>query len=185
MTKLTKKLRMLALAAGAKTDTDFALFVHVVEGRKQIAKLIRNWKGTVPSPRGMLWRYEFFLERGQFFQAQPLPKGFRRGKAKHCYGNSFDLTLKKEGLTYCEGFVVIPLSKDKWAEIEHAWCITEDATVIDVTLREPGLAYFGVAHTPKDFEIGHYALPIIDEIIEFRFDAEMKKRRSRARTAKK
>ena len=183
---LTKKLRTLAVAAGAMTETDFALFAQVTSAREQIAKIVRKWgKGTIPSPRGMLMRYDVFLERGQFFEAQLLPKGFRRGKAKQCYNNSFDLTVRKEGLSYCEGFVVIPLTKGKWVEIENGWCVMKDGKVIDVTFREPGLAYFGVPYTPEEFEIGDNAFPIIDEIVTQRFEAEMKDGRKKARTSKK
>jgi len=58
-------------------------------------------------------RYDFFLERGRFFQPQPLPKGHKRKKAKECYTNSYKLAFFGDGLTYCEGFVVFEVGKGK------------------------------------------------------------------------
>jgi hypothetical protein len=36
--------------------------------------------------KAILASYNLLLNRGQFYQLQPFPKGFRRGKAQDCYG---------------------------------------------------------------------------------------------------
>jgi hypothetical protein len=79
MTKTTEK----AISRGATTETDFRLFANLVNLRTQfeaqLAEMTKVPTG-IPPPRGILLRYDFFLERGRFYQAQSLPKGFRRRK---------------------------------------------------------------------------------------------------------
>src|SRR5438552_4162903 len=111
---MDKKTRKLALAAGARTETDFTLFANLVNLREQFKKQLDEMMKVptrIPPPRGILLRYDFLLERGGFFQAQPLPTGYRRRKAQECFTNSIKLAVSREGLTYCEGFVVLPLPK--------------------------------------------------------------------------
>ena len=67
-------------------------------------------------------------------------------------------------MTYCEGFVVLPLP-NPWADIEHGWCVTTDGMVIDVTLGTPGLSYFGAPFSPEEVAKAG-SVPLIDEIIE-------------------
>jgi len=158
--------RALAEAAGAKTPSDFALFERLCGMRRSAAEFIKDWKsGSIPAPKGIFLHYDFLLKRGRFYRAQPLPQGFRRGRAKQCYGNSFDLTVKKPELAYCEGFAVVQLGGEGTTDVEHGWCVAADGSVIDLTLKAPGLAYFGVAYT--DDEIGDgAALPVIDELLD-------------------
>lgn len=119
-------------------------------------------KGAL-SVKAMLLRYDFFLARGRFYQPQPLPKGYRRRKLKQCFDNSYKLAACKEGLTYCEGYVAMAFA-DGVTGIEHGWCVTPDRKVIDATLREPGLSYFGVTHSLKALaDVDE--LPVIDQII--------------------
>jgi hypothetical protein len=33
--------------------------------------------------------------------------------------------------------------------MEHGWCVTRNGKVIDVTLRRPGLSYFGVSYSRR------------------------------------
>jgi hypothetical protein len=161
-----QKTRALAEAAGAKTPSDFASFERLSGMRRSAAKFIKDWKGgSIPAPKGIFLHYDFLLKRGRFYRAQPLPKGFRRGRAKQCYGNSFDLTLKKPELAYCEGFAVVQLGREGTTDVEHGWCAAANGSVIDLTLKEPGLVYFGVAYTQD--EIGDGAsLPVIDELLD-------------------
>ncbi|MBI3675185.1 MAG: hypothetical protein HY243_01025 [Proteobacteria bacterium] len=175
---ISEKTRCLAQVARAKTDTDFALFAHLSKLRKQIADLIKKTKGgTIPAPRCMLLRYDFFLKRGRFFEPQPLPKGIRRGRPKECYFNSLKLALLQDDLTYCEGFVVIPLSKSRMTDVEHGWCVTKSGTVIDVTLEKPGLAYFGVPYTAKERGGFQSSLPRIDAILAKQLETDLKERK--------
>ncbi|HEY2414837.1 MAG TPA: hypothetical protein VGI40_21510 [Pirellulaceae bacterium] len=163
---VNRKTHALAKAAGATVPCEFALFDRLRETRQAAVKLVKEWKGgTIPAPRGMLLRYDFLLKRGRFFRPQPRPKGLRRGRAKQCYGNSFDLTVIRPELAYCEGFVVVPLGRGQTTDVEHGWCATADGWVIDLTLKEPGLAYFGVAYTEEEIGDGD-ALPVIDELLD-------------------
>lgn len=102
-----------------------------------------------------------------------MPKGFRCKKAQECYSNSFKLAVSREGLTYCEGFVVLPLPKSR-ADIAHGWCVTTEGKVIDVTLGKPGLSYFGVTY-PLEALAEIDSVPLIDRIIETQLEAEMRK----------
>ena len=108
---MTEATRTLAVRAGAKTGEDFTLFTTLTSLRDQY----RAMHATEPSEtaRDMLALYEHYLERGRFFKPQTLPKGFRCGKRKinQCYANSYDLAVRKKGLTYCEGYVLFSLGE--------------------------------------------------------------------------
>lgn len=157
---MNKKTRTLASAAGAQTDREFALYANLVGVCKALKKELGNQQF-----RGMFLRYTFLVERGRFYEAQPLPKGFKRKKAKECYGNSFTLDLSKKGLAYCEGIVVTKIGKDQTTEIDHGWCVTEENKVIDVTLEKPGLTYFGAVFTKEEM-IDVDVLPLIYNLID-------------------
>ena len=158
---MNEATRALAVQAGAKTAEDFELFTALTSLRDQY----RAMHATEQSEpvRDMLALYDHFLERGRFYEPQRLPKGFRRGKPHQCYGNSFDLAVRTKGLAYCEGYVLIPLG-GRAAEVEHAWCVTDEGRVVDVTLRQAGLAYFGIPYTPEEMA-GDPDLPLADDII--------------------
>jgi hypothetical protein len=87
--------------------------------------------------------YDLMLKYGRFFQPSPRPKKYKSGDRNQCYGNSLDLVIVHDELSYCEGYVVV---KGIDMPMEHGWCVTEDGTLVDVTLRKPliPLAYFGV-----------------------------------------
>ena len=155
MTKTTKKR---ATAAGAKTEADFGLFDKLVCLRDSVKKL------AGPMTRAMLASYNLVLKRGRFFETQPFPKGYRRGKAQDCYGNSSKLAMFKPGLTYCEGSVLCQFNT-LISEIDHAWCVTDDGKVIDVTLKNAGLSYFGVPFTLEELE-AITAFPALDELVD-------------------
>ena len=150
-----------AVRAGAETEEDFALFTALTSLRDQY----RAMHATEPSEsaRDMLALYGHYLEFGRFFRPQPLPRGFRRGKQNQCYGNAFDLAVRTAGLTYCEGFVLFSLG-NRAAEVEHAWCVAADGRVIELTLRQVGLAYFGIPYRPEQLA-GKPDLPLTDDIV--------------------
>jgi len=107
--------------------------------------------------------YDHYLELGRFFRPQPLPQGFRRGKQNQCYGNAFDLAVRTASLTYCEGFVLFSLGS-RAAEVEHGWCVAADGRVVEVTLRQIGLSYFGIPYRPEQLA-GNPDLPLTDDIV--------------------
>ncbi len=74
--------------------------------------------------------------------------------------------MSRGELTYCEGFVALPLP-NSYAAIDHGWCVTAEGKVVDVTLRPPRLAYFGVTFALAELAEAD-SLPLIDTIIERR-----------------
>lgn len=150
-----------AVRAGAETEADFALFTTLTTLRDQY----RAMHATEPSEsaRDMLALYGYYLEHGRFFRPHPLPRGFRRGKQNQCYGNAFDLAVLTAGLTYCEGFVLFSLGS-RAAEVEHGWCVAADGRVIELTLRQVGLSYFGIPYRPEQLA-GDPDLPLTDDVV--------------------
>jgi hypothetical protein len=171
---MVKKLKA-AIAKGAKTDADFLLFSMMA----QKLKVFGTFPGTHKQQEMISFqtvhkRQEMILEKGAFFTVAPLPRGFRRGKQKECYGNSWNLAVGSEGaLSYCEGFVLIndPLVMD----IDHAWCADAKGNVIDITLREMGLSYFGIKYGPDELAVDN--LPIIDTLAAQAVLSSSKRRR--------
>ena len=166
---MNKKTKTLAIAAGAKTEGEFAFYGNLVGActtlKKQVGKMNKiEMPFAVQQLKGMILRYSFLLERGRFFEPQMLPKGFKRKKAKECYGNSFTLATSREGMAYCEGIVVTELGEERTTEIDHGWCVTEDGKVIDVTLERPGLTYFGAVFFKEEM-MDVDELPLIYNII--------------------
>lgn len=158
---MSKKVKALASAAGARTDEDFALFSGLVRLRDGFSKL--KLSPGAPPVDGIILRYDHYLTRGRFYEPQSLPKGYRRGKPKQCYNNSYKIAVDRGGLTYCEGYVLMPLG-ERVTEVEHGWCVTAEGGVIDVTLKEVGLSYFGVPYSFAEMA-AIKELPIVDSII--------------------
>lgn len=164
---MSSKTRRAAIKAGAASEADFILFEQLSSTYRtyqQIEKLgfqTKSQAGAMPLT-AMARYYELLLERGRFFQPQPLPPEHRRGKAKECFTNSYKRTLIDDSLTYCEGVVAL---KEGLPEIDHAWCVGADNRVIDVTLKEPGAAYFGVPFAAGELA-GVERLPFIDHLLE-------------------
>ena len=81
---------------------------------------------------------------GRPFKPIPRPKGVRLRSAKQCYRNVGNFVLEHESdFLYCEGLAV---SGDGAHCVPHAWiCPIETWQAVDVTWRQPGVAYFGIA----------------------------------------
>jgi hypothetical protein len=87
------------------------------------------------------WHYagmgDFLLQHGVWM---PPPEKLAKwqGKLKRCFHNSH-VAAKRYGWKYCEGiaFGIIP--------VHHAWCQSPDGAVQEVTWRDPGDLYFGIA----------------------------------------
>ena len=167
---MNKKSKVQAIAAGAKSEIEFALYTDLLaactEIKKQLGKINKSeMRVAFEQLNGMILKYEFLIHRGRFFESQPLPKGFKRKKAKECYSNSFKLTLSQNGLAYCEGIVVASIGDEAAVPIDHGWCVSEDGKVIDVTLEKPGLAYYGAVYAKEEM-IDVESLPLIYKLIE-------------------
>jgi hypothetical protein len=81
----------------------------------------------------------FVLRHGQWFRTDERTTSGRRMTRKQCYCNSALRALDDPTLRYCEGYCY-----NKPFLFEHAWLIDERGMVVDPTLRETPLAYFGV-----------------------------------------
>lgn len=94
---------------------------------------------------------EWFLKNGKSFTIDD--ETFIGGEAQQCYKNAFGAMLEnefesEEDLTYVEGYMSV-----HGVPIHHAWLVTNDGKVRDVTLRDESRSYvteyFGV---PMDWE---------------------------------
>ena len=109
---------------------------YIRQHLEAVAQLMRE----MPRPTGYAFHSidEWLLKHGRFWTPQPLPKRYRRGIPKWCFGNAQRLALHSKTLRYVEGYAmsVIP--------IHHAWCVDANDRVIDVTWDHIAPAYFGV-----------------------------------------
>jgi hypothetical protein len=76
----------------------------------------------------------------------------------------------KSGLTYCEGCVLCQLN-DLVTHVDHAWCVTGDGKVVDVTFKNSGLSYFGVVLTMKELATVT-TFPALDELVDLELARE-------------
>jgi hypothetical protein len=83
----------------------------------------------------------FVLRHGQWFRTDVRTTSGRRMTRKQCYCNSALCALDHPTLRYCEGFCYDCSLNHLF---EHAWLIDERGIVVDPTLRDTPLAYFGV-----------------------------------------
>jgi hypothetical protein len=118
--------------------------------------------GTDDVAHNMVPIYDLVLEHGRFFQPSPRPKKYKPGDRHQCYGNSLDLVIAQDELSYCEGYVVV---KGVSIPMDHVWCATADGILVDVTLRKPliPLAYFGVVF--NSLFAANHDLPAIESVL--------------------
>lgn len=103
--------------------------------------------------RTIQWELEHRVDRepgmllvathGRHFLPTPRPKGVRLRAVKQCYRNAGNFVLEHEdNFWYCEGLAV---SRNGHC-VAHAWvCPIATSQAIDLTWREIGVAYFGIA----------------------------------------
>lgn len=140
--QLREYSRAPAVRAGAKSAEHLELFEHLLGQRKTMRAAAREPASEVDEvARNMARIYDLLLKYGRFFEPSPRPKKYKVGERNQCYGNSLDLVIAHDELSYCEGYVVIDRIP---IPMEHGWCMTEQGKVVDVTLKQPGLAYIGV-----------------------------------------
>ena len=95
---------------------------------------------TVPQDKFI----DYLKKHGQEYEAQPLPKGIKKGVMKQCYMNATKLAISKPDLTYVEGIAYTPKLPGMMA-VAHAWVVDKAGKVIDNTWSDPHESqYFGV-----------------------------------------
>jgi len=83
----------------------------------------------------------FVLENGRYWSPEKKPKELSWGEPKNCFGNCTLLSMAEpEKYIYCEGYAV-----GEFFPMLHAWCVTPHGTVIDITWKNAGCEYFGMA----------------------------------------
>ncbi len=89
-----------------------------------------------------------FLTRNAALQrGEPLPKGVKRMQMKQCFANAAQLSLERDWF-YVEGYAA---SAQLGIPLHHAWNVTPDGKLVDVTWRFPETAqYFGVPFNTED-----------------------------------
>jgi hypothetical protein len=85
-------------------------------------------------------------EGGREFIPTARPKGWRKMKDKHCFGNATDVALDDRG-KYVEGFAVSATLG--FLAVHHAWITLDGIHAIETTWREPGVFYFGIEFDNK------------------------------------
>jgi len=156
-------LKARAVRAGAKSAEDFELFEHLCAQQKAMRTAADSSKREDDEvAHNMVRIYDLLLKYGRFGEPAPRPKKFKSGDRHQCYGNSLDLVVAHDELSYCEGYVAV---KGVPIPMEHAWCITDEASVVDVTLRKPliPLAYFGVLF--NSLFVATRDLPAIESVL--------------------
>lgn len=106
----------------------------MVEARQQFFKKATGLVYNGPN--------DFFLREGEEFTPAPYDaeRWGKKGPLKECFGNALDLALAfPDELAYVEGVAL-----GDFLGVDHAWCVTEDGTVVDPTWDEPGSSYWGV-----------------------------------------
>jgi hypothetical protein len=78
------------------------------------------------------------------------PDGYQRMDSGACFRNAFTLATSSSSLLYGEGYAFLPHSEGQGAWIHHAWVIDPGYRAVDVTWREPGARYVGIAVSPSE-----------------------------------
>jgi SPP1 gp7 family putative phage head morphogenesis protein len=121
--------------------------------RTQVENELKNYmtmiKDMVGNNTGLSdWKYkgkeDAILQLGGFSKPQELPKKYKYGKQKNCFGNAARLADMDRSLTYNEG-----LAFTIGFPMEHAWCTDKNNNVIDNMWRpssgDPEIrAYYGI-----------------------------------------
>lgn len=111
--------------------------MNIIEARERF-----NLVGVSPAT------WDVLMTRGKEYKGIARPKYFRKRRDRDCFYNATmtgfraerNPTWKGPKVTYVEG-----VAYDLNCFFHHAWVTTDDEHAIDVTWREPGTFYWGVA----------------------------------------
>jgi hypothetical protein len=67
---------------------------------------------------------------------------WRRSVKKACFRNAAMYALEHPGMLYVEGYATC------YIPVHHAWCVSKQGTVQELTWDKKGAAYFGVSFNP-------------------------------------
>jgi len=101
----------------------------------------------------------FVLAHGRLAKGwRPLPRGFAYGPLNLCFENSLRTVLDCN-LGYVEGFVL----RGNGIPVQHAWNVSPDGEVVDVTLRSPAEVAALAAELLADQESLSSAVAVVPE----------------------
>lgn len=109
------------------------------ESLKQHVQMIADFQ----SQQGQVWAHDFVAKHGKAYKFNEA--SLEGGIAQQCYKNAALEAMSNPDVTYVEGFVSV-----YGVPIAHAWVVTEDGVVRDVTIagskKDKGMirGYFGV-----------------------------------------
>ena len=110
---------------------------HEINGIRQYLKVTDSFmKGAGQS--GTM--QGFVLKHGRNFKPQRTPDKYidLRGEIKECFKNSAMAACLCRDLIYCEGYAC------GFIPVMHAWCVTLDGRLVELTWRDIGTEYFGI-----------------------------------------
>lgn len=112
---------------------EYVEFLHKVATlNMQIADVPKGWVYQGPA--------DLLLREGEFFH-NPEAIAWPQSEFKACFKNAASYAILN-GLRYIEGYSA------RMIAVHHGWCADDDDNVIEVTWKEPGVAYFGVEFDP-------------------------------------
>lgn len=112
------------------------------ESRKYLDTIVKLHARSMPEA-AMASPQAYQLKHGRVWGPQTMPNGVKRGKARHCYVNAYQLALRNPcRFFYVEGMAV------SVCPVPHAWCVDKEGRVIDCTPHwQNATDYFGVKFT--------------------------------------
>lgn len=115
------------------------------EARKYLETIVRLYAMSWPPETVAASPAAYLLKHGRVWSPKVTPQDVRRGKARRCYVNAFELALANPGrYFYVEGYATSAIP------VPHAWCVDRQGRVIDRTpYWEESTDYFGIKFTIK------------------------------------
>jgi len=139
-----------------------AALEHHVDGLKLLSEYQPNTRKTQRENWRYANYYEAVLDLGQEFLGEKRPKGVWKKPYRQCFRNS-SRAVFDHGWAYVEGYAM----SEHGLMVEHAWNLTPDGHVVDLTWRRPEKSlYYGIVidqETVSRLLVYHQVFGIIPE----------------------